>query len=386
MNKISFPENSNAICGEVVAIDPDSNIFVLCPRTFSLIKTNFDASKIIQNISLKQILLENRNIEPKRTSNNTDFTDVVILEDKECLLDEENLSKNFKLISMCISIDYNIYLLVSNKDLASVYVLCFDKDSNCIQKIIVNEIYDLCGDYQSRNRRNKTRLQKLEFNLACNTNELKETKLYISSDSGVLVYSSQSGKLLGLLEIVVNDYISEYYGKIVATKKFTYIMCGHPGRSILVFEMNIDIIGLKKISEKFSKEKEQIKRKRYDFSDYLCKNVQTINGDDMGNCIFIGKSCEDGSMYLYSLNFDGKLMYKTKLFDKFILDIAVDNLTCRNYRLISAVKNQAHSSELMWIYEFGNETSEEDGEKKKKVLVSEQNVESYKPLWQNFVF
>jgi hypothetical protein len=79
-------------------------------------------------------------------------------------------------------------------------------------------------------------------------------------------------------------------------------------------------------------------------------------------------------------------MYKTKLFDKFILDIAVDNLTCRNYRLIIAVKSQAHSSELMWIYEFGNETSEEDGEKRKKVLISEQNVESYKPLRQNFVF
>jgi hypothetical protein len=65
-------------------------------------------------------------------------------------------------------------------------------------------------------------------------------------------------------------------------------------------------------------------------------------------------------MYLFYLNYDGQLLYQTKLFNKIILDITVDNVTSRNYRLIVSVKNnrKSKSNELMWIYEFENAFAE----------------------------
>ena len=133
------------------------------------------------------------------------------------------------------------------------------------------------------------------------------------------------------------------------------------GRSIIVFETNIDNMGIRKLGEKPLKDKqEQFNRKIIDCSAYKCKSIQTFYGDDFGNIIFIGKSENDQFMYLFYLNYEGQLMYRTKLFNKIILDITVDNVTSRNYRLIASVKNnrKSKSNELMWIYEFENDFAE----------------------------
>lgn len=383
MNKILFAENLNASNGEVVDIDSESNIIVLCPQTCSLVKTNFDATKLLKCISLKEYLVEPGKIgESIIFESKMDFDfeedhssdlEVSFSSDDDSLktnpVKSQKDSKtklNYNFISMCLSaITNEIYVLADydGKTEMEFHIMCFDRHFNFIRKFVITNLTEFFLHYHRimgcRRQRRITRNLKLK--LSCFTNENKETKLYLSTNSGIFVYT-HLGLLLGQLDLSSSGTcMFKNFSKIIATKTLTYILCCEQtfGRPILlIFETNIDKMNIKKPNEmKLNKEKtDQINSKIIDRVEekYDCKGIQTFYGDDLGNVIFIGKSAMDPFIYLYYLNYDGQLIYKTKLFNKIILDITVDNVTSRNYRLIAGVKTAKTSNELMWIYEFEN--------------------------------
>ena len=379
MNKVVFNENLNAKYGETVCVDLDSNILVLCPSTYTLVKTNFDASKILKRISLKEYLTDDSSSNKAATSNNYATTSIdYFQEDVESDIDDESISsspkiettnrKKWNLINMCTCANEDIYILADNKSLGINIIICFNKQFEFQYSFNVSNLTDFLIDSRGLGFRRSRQMNRfLKLKLSCFTNEFMETKLYISGNSGVFVYTPK-GNFLGVLDITVNENFNYvYFGKIIATKKFTYILCGKPhslGRLILVYETNIDGIGIR--TGVTAKTRTERNYKIIDSTSIKCKSIQTFNGDDLGNCIIIGRGDDDNLTYLYSLNHDGELMYKTKLFSKMILDITVDNVTSRNYRLIAAVKNnKKNSNELMWIYEFEND-SDENGDQKIK--------------------
>jgi hypothetical protein len=392
MNKIVFAENLKASYGEVVDIDFESNIIVLCPRTFSLVKTNFDASRILKCISLEEVLDDvattdqlpsTSNDGGDTTTTSKSFSNEFFDDDFESNDSEKSNSSNDEdtssssinykkkpsnnLISMCVSNNtQEIYVLADYKNMSSFYIICFDMQFNFIRKVMISNLAEFFVHFHEMMgyRRHRRISRNLKLKLSCYTNENKETKLYISTNSGVFVYS-HLGQLLGQLDLGSNEnYSMQNFTKIIATKTFTYILCGQRsfmGRSIIVYETNIDNMGIRKLGDKIIKDKPELfNRKIIDCLSYKCKSIQTFYGDDMGNVIFIGKSVNDAFMYLFYLNYDGQLLYQTKLFNKIILDITVDNVTSRNYRLIVSVKNnrKSKSNELMWIYEFENAFAE----------------------------